>query len=101
MTHAPLVLDVGGIGALRAEEISVEVRQVVVVALDALDQLPPAEPEATAGTHPALRAGDGGGRLVLADLAAELLRGSKMHAGGGDAPGGICVDCAKEGDLCW
>jgi hypothetical protein len=22
-------------------------------------------------------------------------------AGKGDAPGGTCVDCAKEGDLCW
>jgi hypothetical protein len=67
--HAPLVLDAGGIGALRAEEISVEVGEPVVAALDALDQLPTTEPEATACTHAALGAGDGGGRLMLADLA--------------------------------
>jgi hypothetical protein len=67
--HAALVLDTGVIGTRPAEEISIEVGQVVVVALDALDQIPPAELEATAGTHAALGAGDGGGRPVLTDLA--------------------------------
>ena len=69
--HAPLVLDAGGIGARRAEEISIEVGQAVVVALDALDQLAVPEAPATASTYAALRAGDGRGRRVLADFAGE------------------------------
>ena len=67
--HAPLVLDAGGIGTRRAEEISVEVGQAVVVALGALDQLAATEPELTASAHAALGAGDGRGCGVLADLA--------------------------------
>jgi hypothetical protein len=69
--HAPLVLDAGAIGAGTAEEISVEVGQVVVVALDTLDQLAVKEPPATASTDAALGVGDGGGLLMLADLAGE------------------------------
>jgi hypothetical protein len=67
--NAPLVLDAGGIGARQAKEIPIEVRQVFVAALDALDQLAAAKPEAAARTHAALGMGDGGSRLVLADLA--------------------------------
>jgi hypothetical protein len=64
-----LVLDAGGIGARRAKEISIKVRQVVVVALDTLDQLAAAESAAAAGACAALSANDGRGRRVFAGLA--------------------------------
>jgi hypothetical protein len=67
--HAPLVLDAGGIRARPAQMVAVEVGQAVVAALDALDQVAAVKPEAAARTHAALGAGDGGGRLMLADLA--------------------------------
>jgi len=53
-SHAALVGDAGVISARRAEEISIEVRQIVVVALDALDQLPMPETASTASTHASL-----------------------------------------------
>jgi hypothetical protein len=60
----------------------VEVRQAVVVALDTLDQLPPAKPEAAARTHAALGVGDGRSRGVLANLAG----GRHIRAGANPCP---------------
>jgi hypothetical protein len=81
-THAPLVLDAGGVRARRAKEIAVEVGQAVVVALDALDELAVTEPETTAGTHATLGVGYGGSRRVLADLAG----GRHVSAGANPCP---------------
>jgi hypothetical protein len=44
-----LVGDSRAVGTAPAEPIAVEVRQVVVVALDALDHIPPAGPAAAPG----------------------------------------------------
>jgi hypothetical protein len=54
-----LVLDAIAVGARPAEMVAVEVRQVVVVVFDALDQVAAAKPETTACTHAALSAGVG------------------------------------------
>src|SRR5215212_4547309 len=64
-----LVLDAGGIGARRAELVAVEVRQVVVVALDALDQLAMPETATTSGADARLGADDAGGQHVIAGVA--------------------------------
>src|SRR5215211_5266967 len=67
--HAPLVLEAGVIGARRAEEISVEVGEPVVAALDALDHIPPGGPATAPGTRGRLGPDHSRGRRVLTDLA--------------------------------
>ena len=85
--HAPLVLDAGGIRARPAQMIAVEVRQVVVVALDTLDQLPTQEPRATAcaGVEPY------GATMILSRWVRRCARLCSVHWGPfplGRGPGG-------------
>jgi hypothetical protein len=63
------VLDAGVIGASRAEEIPVEVRQVVVVALEDLDQLPMPETVSTASTDARLGPDHSSSQDVIAGMA--------------------------------
>jgi hypothetical protein len=66
-----LVGDAGVIGARRAELVTIEVGQVVVIALDALDQLPMPEAPPAPRTHARLGPNHCGGHHVIAG-AAEL-----------------------------
>jgi hypothetical protein len=105
----PLVGHAGG-GALGTEEISVEVGQVVVVALDALGKIPVPEMATAPGADARLRADDRGGQDVVASGSPYLLIGAVagLFAGGvGDVVGvlsvqtrdGVAAAAVGEGDL--
>jgi hypothetical protein len=66
------MLDAGVIGAARAEEVPVEVGQIVVAALYAFGKLPMPEPVPASGTDASLGPDDRGGQDVVAGGAADL-----------------------------
>jgi hypothetical protein len=71
------------IGALEAEEISVEVGQVVVVALDTLGKLPMPEAPTATGANSRLRPDYRGGQDVIAGVPeVPILAGAGFIAGG-------------------